>query len=223
METAIDRMRALSEGWLGLGDRRAIFAQAYETMTANMLNAIESGEFLDGAWVGTLLDRFADYYFLAVEAYDNDDGSCPVVWHDAMTACSADHLHPLQLLFLGINAHINYDLAFAISDVLPDWADLDPERREQRRRDHEGVNRVISHTIDAVQSTVVEPVSPLLGLLDRALGPIDERLFAHLIARWRDDVWTYAVHLLESSPSERSEVSRAIERRALHHADVISI
>ncbi len=216
-------MRSLSEAWLGVGDRRAIFVQAYQMMTANMLGAIESGEFLDGQWVGLLLDRFADYYFVAVDAYDRMDGSCPVVWHDAMAACDAAHLHPLQLLFLGINAHINYDLAFALSDVLPDWRRLDPERRRRRKLDHEGVNRVIERSVDAVQSTVVEPASPILGVFDRAMGPIDEWLFAHLIADWRDDVWENAVCLLESSPSDRAEVANAIETRARRHADLISI
>lgn len=216
-------MHSLSELWLGAGDRRAIFVQAYQAMTSNMLAAIESREFIDGDWVGTLLDRFADYYFVAVDGFDRNDGSCPVVWHDALAACRASHLHPLQLLFLGINAHINYDLAFALSDVLPDWGDLGPDRRRQRKLDHDGVNRVIERTIDSVQSEVIEPSSPIMGLVDRAMGPVDEWLFAHLIAEWRDDVWNYAVRLLESQPSRRTEVTDALESRALRHADLISL
>lgn len=223
MENVIDRMRSLSEAWLGAGDRRALFIQAYQTMTSNMLSAIESRQFLDGDWVGALLDRFADYYFVAVDAFDRRDGSCPVVWRDALAACEASHLHPLQLLFLGINAHINYDLAFALNDVLPDWADLAPERRRQRKQDHDGVNRVIERTVDAVQSGVIEPASPVMGLVDRAMGPVDEWLFAHLIAEWRDDVWDYAIRLLESEPWRRTEVVGAIQTRALRHADLISL
>ena len=221
MSAALLRMQQLSSDWTGRGDRRAIFADAYATMTAGMVEAIERGEFGDCVWVDRLLHRFADYYFDAIDLYDSG-GECPLVWRHALGAAGAADLHPLQHLFLGINAHINYDLAFALADVLDDWAGLDDVLRNGRHSDHEAVNLIIGRTVDVVQAEVVEPLSPAMGLLDRLLGPFDEWLFSRLIAGWRDEVWHDAVELVEAeSPDHRQEVSERIEKRASRMADLI--
>jgi len=221
MSAALLRMQQLSSDWTGRGDRRAIFADAYATMTAGMVEAIERGEFGDCVWVDRLLHRFADYYFDAIDLYDSG-GECPRVWRHALGAAGAADLPPHQHLFLGINAHINYDLAFALADVLDDWAGLDDVLRNGRHSDHEAVNLIIGRTVDVVQAEVVEPLSPAMGLLDRLLGPFDEWLFSRLIAGWRDEVWHDAVELVEAeSPDHRQEVSERIEKRASRMADLI--
>ena len=57
---------------------------------------------------------------------------------------------------LGINAHINDDLALALVDVLDDWRTLDEEVRQRRRDDHELVNKIINDKTDEVQKEVVD-------------------------------------------------------------------
>lgn len=214
-------MQQLAEDWTQEGDRRSIFADAYGTMTSNMVAAIEQGDFGDCDWVDRLLHRFADYYFEAVDAYDSN-GDCPRVWRHALDGTRSEELHPLQHLFLGINAHINYDLAFALADVLDDWNSLDNALRDARHADHDAVNLVIARTVDEVQVRVVEPLSPAMGFLDRLLGSVDEWAFSRLIAGWRDAVWHDAVELVEAgSPDHRQEVSDRIERRASRMADLI--
>lgn len=215
------RMQRLVHNWTERGDRRAIFAHAYGTMTSNMVVAIEQGEFDDCGWVDRLLHRFADYYFVALDGYDSG-GECPPVWRHALDGARNQDLHPLQHLFLGINAHINYDLAFALADVLDDWAALDAAIRDGRHADHNAVNLVIARTVDQVQESVVEPLSPGMGMLDRLLGPVDEWAFSNLIAGWRDDVWHDAVELVEAESLEhRREVSDRIEERAQRLAELI--
>jgi hypothetical protein len=184
-----------------------------------MLAAIEAGEFEDDVWVELLLHRFADYYFDAVEAYENGADACPVIWHQAFDACREDGLHPLRVLFLGINAHINYDLAFTLADVLDTWSEMDEATRLARHCDHERVNDVIARTVDVVQAEVVEPLAPEMGLIDRILGPVDEWAFSSLIADWRSDTWLDALALLEASPRSRPGVERRIEQRALGVAE----
>lgn len=218
MSEALVRMEALAEVW-GPGDRRSIFVRAYRTMTARMLTAIEAGEFDDGVWVELLLHRFADYYFDAVDAYENGAEDCPLIWRQAFDACRDEGLHPLRVLFLGINAHINYDLAFTLADVLDTWSEMDEATRSNRHLDHERVNDVITRTVDVVQAEVVEPVAPELGVVDRILGPVDEWAFSSLIAGWRRATWLDGVALVESSPESRPVVERRIERRALGMAE----
>lgn len=220
MTESLERMRTLAEDWERAGDRRCVFAAAYGTMTSNMVEAIEQGHFDDNPWVRRLLVRFAGYYFEAVERYETDSDGCPGVWRHALDACRQD-LHPLQHLFLGINAHINYDLAFALADVLDDWSDLDETSRLRRRSDHLAVNDIIRQTVDVVQARIVEPIAPEMGTIDALLGPVDEWFFSRLIAGWRLAVWSNAVGLLESTETDRPSVVQRIEERALRTAELL--
>jgi hypothetical protein len=95
--------------------------------------------------------------------------------------------------------------------------------RNGRHTDHDAVNLVIAGTVDQVQESVVEPLSPGMGILDRLLGPVDEWAFSNLIANWRDAVWHDAVDLVEAeSLDRRRDVSDRIGRRAQRLADLIA-
>lgn len=220
MHIGLDRMRLLASTWQREGDSRAIFAEAYGTMTSNVLDTLESGAFRDPAWVARLLDRFADLYFEAVDAHAAG-ADCPEAWRIAFDAAPRSDLHPLQHLFLGVSAHINRDLAFALADVLDDWHEFDPMARAGRHDDHEAVNSVIARTIDQVQADVIVPHAPAMGVLDRVLGGVDEWLFSRLIAGWREAVWMDAVDLLESDGASRQVVERRIEARAVRMAGLL--
>ncbi|HTP10506.1 MAG TPA: DUF5995 family protein, partial [Anaerolineae bacterium] len=108
----LSRMTTLVDQWEAAHDRRAIFLGCYRLMTRNMLDAIEAGRFHDGAWVARLLERFADYYFAALERFEQDESSAPVVWKLAFDATRDEKVMTLQHLLLGVNAHINHDLVF---------------------------------------------------------------------------------------------------------------
>lgn len=208
------RLDAMVAEWETTGDRRAIFADAYGHMTSRMGRAIEDDQFGDGEWVGRLLDGFADYYFVACDSHQAGGDACPVAWRHAMDACDDDGTHPLQVLLLGINAHINHDLVFALADVLDDWQELPPASRDLRLADHRRVNTVIASTVDDVQDDVVSRWCPAMGTLDRALGPVDEWVSSRLIGGWRQDVWGSTQELLMAGEDDRATVERAIQERA---------
>ena len=146
---------------------------------------------------------------------------CPAVWREALDACSDPLCHPLQALMLGINAHINHDLALALVDVLDDWPTLDEEARQRRRDDHELVNTIINDTTDAVQQDVVGQWSPAAEGLDLLLGPLDEWAFGQLAESWRSRVWSDAMDLVVLDPGKRAEAEAVIGERASGVATVI--
>ncbi len=219
-QQAMERMFQLASTWERAGDRRALFADAYGRMTEAMLVAIGRNEFEDCQWVSRLLDRFADYYFEAVDAWDHDT-NCPLVWCDAFAACDHDDLHPLQVLLLGINAHINHDLVYALADVLDDWDRLDNTTRLEREVDHRNVNRVIARTVDVVQDEVIDPRSPMLGLLDDVFAGLDEWLASKLIGAWRSDVWAQSQRLL--TVPDRAVVDAEIIDRTSRIARLVAV
>lgn len=218
-----ERMLSRIKQWEAQSDKRAIFLVCYSMMTRNMLLAIERKEFRDPAWVDRLLDRFADHYFVALEAYEQDPNLAPPIWQVAHRFSQAADTLALQKLMLGVNAHINFDLVFALVELLePEWAELSDSQRAERYADHCYVNELIARTIDAVQDTVLEPEMPVMSAVDLLFGPLDEAMLSRLITRWRDRVWNYATVLLETRESaERSRVIQQVEEDAFRQANAI--
>jgi hypothetical protein len=203
--------------WEAAHDRRSIFLGCYALMTANMLDALDTSRFADDAWVAQLLDRFAEYYFNALELYETRQPETPRVWQLAHDTAQREHVMTVQHLLIGVNAHINYDLVFAVAELLsPEWETLTTEQRDQRRADYNLVNAIIGETIDQVQDQILEPRSPWLDLIDKAFGPVDEWLISKVIERWRDEVWQNALrYVAVNDPAERDTLRAHIETAAL--------
>lgn len=219
----VSRMANQIHEWERVADQRSVFLSCYLLMTRNILSAIEQREFHDPTWVNSLMERFADYYFVALEAYEQEPASAPAVWQFAHDTTRAPRTLALQKLLVGINAHINFDLVLSLVDMLgPEWDTLADDQRITRYNDHCRVNAVIGRTIDAVQEQVLDPVMPLMAIIDELLGPVDEKLVSHLITHWRETVWHNAMQLLEANePSERSRLIGQIEQAALRIANLI--
>lgn len=219
---ANERMQTQIEEWQAAADRRAVFLSCYHLMTQNMLGAIDNSEFNDPEWVYSLLEHFAEYYFTALEQYEQDSPVTPAVWRRAFDAAQKPDTLALQNLLLGVNAHINYDLIFSLADMLePDWSQLSPDERDGRYDDYIHVNQIINGTIDAVQETVIEPDSRTMELIDWLSGPADEWAISHLITQWRDEVWQRAMQLLDSREDERQDLRQQYEQNALKRANRI--
>lgn len=222
-EPVLARMAALIEQWQQAADARSDFLSCYALMTGNMLRAVDNRDFHDPAWVGQLLQHFADYYFVALDGYERGDDATPEVWRLAHDATRQPGTQTVQLLLLGINAHINYDLVLALTDMLePDWAALTPEQRQQRYEDHARVNAVIAATVDSVQDQVLSPQARWLGWMDAVLGPVDERLAARIIRNWREEVWQQAQHMLATQDvEERADLRRLLSVRSVALGEAI--
>ncbi len=220
----LTRMQALVMDWEQHADRKAIFLRCYMMMTSNMFAAIEQREFKDPTWVNRLLHRFTDYYFTALEAYQQSPATAPAVWQLAHRTTHNPQATSLQHLLLGVNAHINYDLVLTLVDLLkPEWARLSATQRSERHADHYQVNEVIGRTIDAAQDQVLEPNMPFMDLIDKLLGPIDEFLISHLITHWRESVWENATLLLDIDEiGEQNRLISRVENEALRLGKIIS-
>lgn len=223
MPQLTERMQAFIDQWSAIGDHRAIFLACYLRMTENMLTAVERGVFHDPAWVNRLIGDFADYYFVALAAWEQENGG-PLVWQHAFASAARHHATIVQHLLLGVNAHINYDLILVLDDLLrPEWSRLSDGKRQERRADYDKVNHVIAQTIDRVQDEVIAPYARAMRVIDVAFGPLDEWCTAHLIRNWRNDVWQQALQTLALTGSEeRAAMHRQIDEVATRRARLLS-
>jgi len=222
---ALAQMQSYLDQWEPLSDRRAIFLSCYSRMTRNTLASLDNGIFLDPHWVESLLDRFADYYFVAVKAFESDPQSSPAVWQQTFGAASDPRIRVVQHLILGVNAHINYDLVLALIDMLdPEWQAFPESQRLKRYADHCQINQIIASTIDEVQDEVLEHYSPAMDLIDRAFGRLDELIIARLLSAWRDQVWKQVMRWVDlPSAEERDNLLQQVESNSVQRGQVIQL
>ena len=219
----IARMQSRTDAWTDAADDRALFLRCYAMMTGNVIEAVGRGEFEDGAWVDRLLHRFADYYFDGLDAYERAPEAAPAVWRQAHRLAADAEAAPIQKLLVGVSAHINYDLVLTLVDLLEgEWTALPEAARRARYADHCRVNDVIGRTIDAVQDEVLEPAMPVMAIIDRWCGPLDEAVLSMLITRWREGVWQNAVRLLATpDPDARTRLVGRVEAGALRTSRLV--
>lgn len=91
---------------------------------------------------------------------------------------------------LGVNAHINYDLALAV-----DRAGIRPDR-ETKYDDHSHITDVIAEIIDDAQDLLIEDFgAEKLETVDELLGQLNEQSSVLTIDQCRDSAWRTAVAL----------------------------
>ncbi len=219
-DQVLARMDDLLQAWEAAKDRRLIFLSCYRMMTQNIIAATAAGEFEDPAWVTSLMEHFAGYYFTAVDEYETDPKRPPTAWQIAFSTSNNPKAHVLQHLVLGVNAHINYDLVLALTGILsPEWENLTEEQRQMRYRDHCRVNDVIYKTIDPVQNQIIDRYEPIWGVVGTLLGPIDEWMTELMISDWREEVWKHAMQMVEEAPQhDRQNEMQRVERIVIDRA-----
>lgn len=208
-EAVVARMRSMVAEWHAAQDRRAIFLDCYSRMTANMLSAISAGTFTDRSRAASLLSRFAKYYFDALAAWDDDPRRTPAPWRLAFDAARVPSTWATRDLLLGVNAHINHDLAFVVRESVGDrWEGMDADERQAAHDDFARVNDVIAATVDEVQEQVLAPFNYLQKVIAVGMGSADELIISRLVGHWRQRVWERAVMLIEARGVDEQENAR---------------
>jgi hypothetical protein len=219
----IDQMQRRIDRWAECDDGKALFLRCYCLMTGNVIAAVQARDFHDPDWVDRLLHRFAEYYFVSLDAYEDNPAAAPAVWQLAHSAANNPDLSAVQKLLVGVNAHINYDLAFTLVDLLrPEWAGLNETKRTLRYEDHCRINAVIARTINDVQNDIIAPAMPVMRMVDELMGGADEMMISSLITRWRDTVWQHAMHMLATDdPQQLAALAKQVEADALETGRLI--
>ncbi|HEX5752692.1 MAG TPA: DUF5995 family protein [Archangium sp.] len=212
-------------------DGRAIFLRAYFVMTTQVNAAVHgTGDFeqtgpifFDPAWVDRLAGRFAALYFESLtrsRACSPDNKPICAAWGMAMEQAARRRPSILLCMLLGINAHINFDLAQGIHEIVRE--DLrrlrqelkDPETRDRRvaeqmarwKFDHDQMNNVLVRTNPKIQEILGREFRGAMRLLSRMGGQLDELLTSAGLRYYRDRVWNNVLGLLAAGPEEFEKV-----------------
>lgn len=230
LDGVLRRMRDRVDELRRRGDDRRIFLAVYMTMTGSIHRAIGDGRFMDPVWTAVMTDRFATLYFDADRDWESTR-CCPGPWQAAFAVAGVPRVSAIEHALLGINAHIVYDLPFAVATTMREFGDVVDGRLQadtlvRRRHDYEVVNHLLVDTIPAAQA-VMGAESQVAAILDRLAGRLDEYAAEMLLRASRTQGWHAALALaVARTDAERDAVRQHLDRVAcgyVHRIDITQL
>lgn len=193
--------------------RMGYFAALYRKVTTRVKNGIASGEFEDGVRMERFDVIFANRYLDAFEKY-HAQKETTICWKHAFDTCKRWSPIVLQHLLLGMNSHIEFDLGIAAAQA------IEYQELNEIKNDFNKINEILSSMVDDVQDELAL-VWPLLKLLDRIGGNVDESLANFGMKISRGNAWKVAEVLAELSPPDRNAKMREIDNHVSETAKTI--
>jgi hypothetical protein len=213
---AYEGLRCVEEHLIAAADRRAIFASVYTLTTLRMAESIDAGEYTNTDWMKSYQTEFANHYRKALNSFATGQRSqVPNAWLKAFDSAASGQTLIIQDALLGMNAHINFDLPFAIEKVK-----MSPNTAS-RYADHTRVNDVLNEVGDEIVDALGSLYGANYAALDAALGPADELFLAFGMATARQNAWNNAVLLKNSQFWNRWIVVGAIDLGAVTNANLV--
>jgi hypothetical protein len=181
-------------------DHNAIFSLIYLRTTEKFRDTLGSIGYGDPASVVHQDSVFADYYFRAYDAYHKGDGFVPPAWRIAFDAAAGRSVTSAGDALLGINAHIQRDLAFTLFDLYQ-------QGRPVSHEDHTLVNNFLTQVM--VDAEIAGRFDPTFD--DNS----DPAALLQLIIIWREQAFIDYTHLRDApTDNARAAVAAQIEARA---------
>ena len=212
IDGVLDQLTAIIDESRSNATRMGYFAVVYHLVTVAVKDGIAANHFEDGQRMAQFDVNFANRYLAAYAQYQRGD-PCSQAWQVAFDNCQLPNYLILQHLLLGINAHINLDLALAAVQTASgeDLASLE--------RDFIEINTVLASMVKTIQRRI-GVASPWLGLLDFVGGRTDEVIVNFSMTKARQSAWEYAQKLAILSADEQAA---SIARRDEAVANLASI
>lgn len=180
IQEVINQLDRIIEDAINTNNRLGLFAYVYRRTTAEILKEIQLGNFENNELLEQLDVAFANLYLEAYEQYQNN---VPISksWLFAFT-CKDESLTILQHVMMGMNAHINLDLAIATSNVMKG------KELQDVKNDFDKVNDILFQILNEMQDRLSR-VSPILFLLDWAGQNSDEEVIDFSMRKAREQSW----------------------------------
>ncbi|WP_375583959.1 DUF5995 family protein [Cyclobacterium xiamenense] len=183
--------------------RIGLFAYVYRRTTDEIASEINLGHFKDNELLEKFDVAFAQLYLNAYQDYKNNR-EVSGAWAYAFSQVDKP-LTIVQHILLGMNAHINLDLAVAAAQVM--------EGRDIQDIEHDfhKVNDILFQITNELQDRLSR-VSPLMFVLDLMGKNKDERIINFSMRKARTQSWRAAKRLWSLPEEERAGAIQKIDR-----------
>ncbi len=195
------------------GNYLCLFGYVYRETTAEIKKAILNGRFEDAARMEKMDVIFANLYIESYYRYLKDEKilSC---WKFAFDS-STKNIAAIQHILLGMNAHINVDLAIAASRV------AGANKIIELKNDFLMVNQILAELTNSMQKDLGR-ISFFMKILDFFGFRNDEKIINFSIKKARDFSWLNALELsLLKNDSQNARISE-IDLRAMEISRIIA-
>lgn len=197
IDNVIQELDVIIDECITTNNRMGLFAYIYRRTTAEIAAEITLGSFQDNKRLETLDVEFANLYIDAYKAHKNNE-RVSVVWAFAFNQVH-EPLSILQHIMLGMNAHINLDLAVSTARTMSDKEIIEIEN------DFNKVNDILFQITNELQDRLSR-VSPLLFILDWVGDNNDEKIIDFSMRMARKQSWNSA-NLLWSLGNDNNGVA----------------
>lgn len=208
IDDVIHQMDVIIQRCIAQNNKMGYFAVLYRSVTAQVKEKISTDFFDDGKRMEKLVIIFAGRYLDAVDKHWNGRATSKC-WEEAFKAASLKNPIILQHLMLGMNAHINLDLAIATAEVAPG------NQIAGIKNDFNKIMDILANMIDSVQNKI-KIVSPYIRIIDWIGGRSDEHFAGFAIKKARDLAWKTAQKLAHANAPEKEQTLRL-------HDDVVAV
>jgi hypothetical protein len=189
----------------------ADFNALYTTITAKILAEHRTGGFADPAFLTMLDVEFGRRYFDALRAWGDRSVETPQTWAVLLNRCRDTRLRSLPCAVAGVNAHINYDLPFAL---LATWRQLgQAPSGSPQHHDYLRINSVFYEAIPGLRRGYLERWQLYV---DRLNGTFDDWYQNTLVELTRDMAWDHAQEMwrCHDDPERIEEHRVQLDRQA---------
>lgn len=202
-DACVDRLIAdMQRNFDRLGcSHNAAFALLYLRTTEGIRDALRAGEFSDRRFWNRVTTAFGRDYLDPMRAWQRGNRRrVPEAWRIAFRAAERERVVTLGDLMLGINAHVNHDLAFIYYRLGVD-----------SRADHLHVNTVLARVRPVVYPEIAATLDSTIG----SQAPNDPNLSLDIFA-WRELAWQNAARLAAApTRAARRRVRARIGRHSI--------
>jgi Family of unknown function (DUF5995) len=213
IDQVIEALNDVVDGARREGSRLGYFAALYRNVTIEVKRGIAQGRFDDGGRMERFDVVFAGRYLAALESYRRGERTSQC-WVTCFQSCPQWRPIVLQHLLLGMNAHINLDLAVAAATTAPG------QELAALRRDFDEINNILSAMVGGVQYRL-SLIWPWMWLLDRIGGRTQNAILNFSIEHARRAAWAAAERLAFIDPGRRDAELEELDRSAARIAQLV--
>ena len=169
-------------------NRVGAFNSLYYTITDRVATALRGPDVADPAFLELLDVEFAKRYFHALRLWGEDDDATPDAWEVLFCRGQDKRVTRLTAAMLGVNAHINFDLALAL---IATWEQFGPPG-DDLHPDYRLINKIFYEEIPGLRRRYS---TPWQLKIDQLCGDLDDWSQRLLVLSTRALAWEQAVRI----------------------------
>ena len=191
-------------------NRVAAFNTLYLTITQRVAAHLRGPEVKDARWLEVLDVEFARLYFNALASWGVPGADTPDAWQVLFSRAHDDKMSTLEASVLGVNAHINHDLALALINT---WRRLGYTGDGPQHPDYLLVNKIFYHEIPLLRRRFANAWQMEI---DRCVGDLDDWSQRVLVRTTRAWAWEQAERLwdLQDDKEDYARACTVMDRAA---------